>query len=70
MWWLLATSHAPITANNNLANKSYFWVCLLVNQADLLRPVDNISIILDIFDPLSPLYSLQDGIPFGMLDDF
>ena len=67
MWGSLATSHAPITANDNLENKKYFCQGLLSNFADLLRPVDSISIILGIFDPF---YPSQYGIPLGTLDNF
>ena len=66
MWGLLPTSHTPITANYNLAKKTYFCMGLLANLADLLRPVDPRSTILVIFDPFSPS---QDGIPLGLLGD-
>ena len=66
MWGLLATLHAPITANENLSNKPYFCLGLLANLEDLLRPVDARSIILGIFDPFSPSRYV---IPLGMLDD-
>ena len=52
MLGLLSTSHDPITANHNLANKPSFLV-LLSNLEDILRPVDDRSIILGIFDPFS-----------------
>ena len=54
MWEFLATSHPPIAANDSLANKSYLCVGLLANLADILRPVDVISIILGIFDHILP----------------
>ena len=54
MWGFLATSHAPITANENLANKPYFWA-LSANLEDLLRTVVTGSIILDIFDTFHKL---------------
>ena len=63
----LATSHAPITANKNLSNHSYFFLDLLANLADLLRQVDARSISLGIFDPFSPS---RDGIPLETLCDF
>ena len=66
MWGFLTTSHAPITANENLVNKPYFCLGLLANLTDLLRPVDSRLIILDIFDAVSP--SL-DSILLGALDD-
>ena len=66
MWRFLATSHDPITANDNLENIPYICLVLLANLADLLRPVDAGSIILDIFDPLSPL---RYGIPMVELGD-
>ena len=54
MWGLLATSHAPITANDIVSNKPYFCLGLLANLAYLLRPVDAILIILDVFIPFIP----------------
>ena len=66
MWGILATSHAPINANGNLANKPYFCLGLLANLEDLLRPVDDRLIILGIFDPFS---TSQDSIPLEELDD-
>ena len=67
MWVFLDTSHAPITANDNLANKQIYCLCLLDNLSDLLIQVDAILTILGIFDPLSPsIY----GIPIDVLDDF
>ena len=51
---VLVTSHAPITANENLANKPYFCLGLLAKHADLQRPVDAIPIILGIFNTFSP----------------
>ena len=66
MWGFLATSHAPITANDNLENKPYFCLGLLANLAYLLIPVDATLIILGIFYPLSPS---QYGIPLGQWDD-
>ena len=54
MWGLLATSHATMTAIENLANKPYFCLDLLANFEDLLRPVDSRSIILGIFDTFLP----------------
>ena len=54
MWVFLSTSHATITAKENLANKSYFYLGLLSNLVDLLRQCDARSIILDIFDPSPP----------------
>ena len=69
MWGFLATSHAPIAANENLENKSYFYLFLLANLTDLLRTVDARSIILGIFDPFSPLSASPYGIPLGALDD-
>ena len=41
MWGFLATSYAPITANENLENKPYFCLGLLANLADILRPFDD-----------------------------
>ena len=46
MWGFLATSHAPITTNDSLANKPYFCLGLLANLEYLLRLVDARSIIL------------------------
>ena len=66
MWGFLSTSHFPITANENLANKYFFCLGLLANLADLLRPVDSRSIVLDLFDTFSPSLG---GIPLGVLDD-
>ena len=66
MWGLLATSHAPISDNDNSANKPYFCLVLLSNLANLLRTVDSRSIILDIFNTFSPS---RDGIPLDKLDD-
>ena len=66
IWGGLATSHAPITAYGHLENKSYILLVLLANLADLLRPVDSISIILVVFDIFS---SSRDGIPLVMLVD-
>ena len=63
-WGFLATSHAPITTNENLQNKPYFCLVLLANLADLLIPVDARSIILGIFDPFSPL---RYGIPLDIV---
>ena len=65
MWWLLATSHAPITANENLANKQCFCLGLVANTEDLLRPVYARVIILGIFDPFCPSWYV---IPLGELD--
>ena len=65
----LDTSHAPITANYNLANKPYFCLGLSANLADLLRPVDAISTILENFDPFYPLSPSRYGIPMVALDD-
>ena len=66
IWVFLATSHDPINANDNLENKSYFWLGLLANLAGLLRPVIYRSILLDIFYPYSiSIY----GIPLGALND-
>ena len=66
MWGFLATSHAPITANESLENIPYSCLGLLANPEDLLIPVDYRPIILGIFDPFSPS---RDGIPLGALDD-
>ena len=63
---VLVTSHAPITANENLANKPYFCLGLLAKHADLQRPVDAIPIILGIFNTFSPSW---DSIPLGTFDD-
>ena len=60
MWGFLVTSHNPITDNYNLANKPCFCLGLLANMTDLLRQVNDILIILGIFDTFSPP---QDGIP-------
>ena len=54
MWGLLATSHSPITANDNLSNKPHFCLGLLFNLADILGPVDARSIILGTFDLFYP----------------
>ena len=54
IWGFLATSHASITANENLENKPYFSSNLLANLADILRLVDARPIILGIFDPFYP----------------
>ena len=62
MWGLLATSHDPINANDNLANKSYFCLGLLAKLEDLLIPVDARLIIFGIFNPF---HQFQDGIPLG-----
>ena len=59
---LLATSHAPITDNENLSNKPYLCVGLLSNLVDIPRAVDTRSIILEIFDLFS---TSQDGTPPG-----
>ena len=64
MWGFLATSHAPINANENLENKPYFCLNLLANLVDLLRLVDARPIILGIFIPFIPS---QDGIPLDEL---
>ena len=66
MWGILTTSHAPINAKYNLSNKPYSCLSLLANLEDLLRPVDSRSIILGIFDPLSPSWH---DIPLVTLDD-
>ena len=66
MWGFLATAHATITDNENLENEAYICLGLLVNLADLLRPVDTRSIVLGIFDSFSPS---RYGIPLGTLDD-
>ena len=50
----LSTSHSPNTANDNLSNKAYLCLGLLANLADILRKVDAIFIILDIFIPCLP----------------
>ena len=65
MWRFLATSHAPITANDNLDNKPYFCSVLLANLEDIIRSGDDRLIILGIFDPFDPLYPSQDGILLG-----
>ena len=66
MWGFLATSHASLTANDNLENEPYFCLDLLANLEDLLRPIDPISTILGFFDMFSPsLYC----IPLGALDN-
>ena len=54
MWGLLATSYAPITANDNLENKPHLFWGLLANLSALLIPVDSRSIILGVFDSFSP----------------
>ena len=54
MWGFLSISHATITANENLSNKSYFSLVLIANLSDLLIPVYAKSIILGIFDPVYP----------------
>ena len=54
MWELLATSHAPNTANDNLANKPYFCLGLLDNLIDLLITLDNRLIILGGCIPFLP----------------
>ena len=66
MWGFLATSHDPITDNENLENIPYICLVLLANLVDLLIPVDAGSIILGIFDPLSPS---RYGIPLVELGD-
>ena len=67
MWGFLATSHAPITDNDNLSNKPYFCLGLLDNLADILIPFDARYIILGIFDPFS---TSRYGILLVTLDDF
>ena len=67
MWGFLATSHAPITSNENLSNKPYFYLGLLANLADLLIPVDAKSIVSGIFYPFTPLSPSRYGIPLGVL---
>ena len=62
---MLQLTHAPINANDNLANKSYFCLGLLSKLADLLITVDARSIILGVLYPLSPS---QYGIPLGQWD--
>ena len=66
MWGLLATSHAPINANDNFANRPYFCLGLLYNLEYILRLVDARLIILGTFDTFSPS---PDGIPLSTLDD-
>ena len=68
MWGFLATSHAPITANENLLNEPYFCLVLLANLVDILRPVDVRLIILCLFIPYTPLSSSKYGTPLGVLD--
>ena len=67
MWGFLATSHAPITDNENSENKPYFCLGLLSNLADILRPVDAILIVLGLVYPFSPS---RDGISLGALDEY
>ena len=62
----LATTHAPITDNQNLEYRPYFGLDLLDNLADLLLVVDVRSILLSIFYPFSPS---QYGMPLGDADD-
>ena len=73
-WGFLETSHNTTTANENSANKPYFWGGLFANPADVLRPVDARLIILGIFDlvPYSeyPFSPSRDWIALGALDDF
>ena len=64
MWGFLSTSHSTTTDNQNLANKPYFYLVLLSTPADILRPVDNRSVILGLVDPFSPSW---DGIPLSTL---
>ena len=66
MWGLLAISHAPITANDNLSNKKYVCLSLLAKIADVLRPVDARFIILGIYDHF---FLSRDIIPLRKLDD-
>ena len=54
MCGFLATSHDPITANDNLANKPCFCVGLLANLVYILIPVDARSNLLGIFDLFLP----------------
>ena len=54
IWGFLATSYAPITANDHLENKPYFCLGLLANLADLLISVDSILFVLGIFDHFYP----------------
>ena len=67
MLGFLATSYAPITDNDILTDKQYFCLGLLSNLADLLRPVDSISILLVLFGPFS---HSQDGVPMGTMRDY
>ena len=54
MHGLLASSNDTITAIDSLSNKPYFCLDLFANLVGLLRPVDDRSIILGIFDPFFP----------------
>ena len=65
-WVFLSNSQYPITDNETLSNNPYFWG-LLSNLEDILIPVDAISIMLGIFDPV---YPSRDVIPLGELDYF
>ena len=71
MWGLLATSHAPIAANDNLSNKPYFCLVLWTNLSYQLIPVDYRSIILGHFDIViyyEDLFSTSRyGIPLGIV---
>ena len=67
MWILKSVSHAWIPFYENLANKPYFCLGLLVKLPDPLIPVNVISITLGFFDILSPS---RDGIPLGTLDNY
>ena len=37
MWGVLATSNVQTAANDNLANKPYFWLSLFANLVYFLR---------------------------------
>ena len=50
MCFFKATSHAQITANENLRKYLYFYLGLLAKVGDTPRPVDARSIIFEIFD--------------------
>ena len=62
----LSTPYAPTNDNESLENKPYFCLGLLSNLADLVRPVEVISIIFGVFDAFS---TSQDETPLRVLDD-
>ena len=67
MWGFLSTSHSPIAANENLANKPYFFRGVLSNLAGFLRPLYPRSIILGLFDHF---FNSQYGISLITLHYF